>query len=126
MKVKILENIAKNINKSMQKDMKTLGFSRSQCDIIHEAVVPHLHVAFRNGYAMNVYEEKEGKTLEINIMKNGDLINKKDNDYAIEFLNTFFEAHTHSKEGFAYITGCYCGLSIKQFIIFFKYFKSIK
>jgi hypothetical protein len=124
--MKTLEIITNNINKSMQKDMKTLGFSRSQCDIIHEAVVPHLHVAFRNGYAMNVYEENEGGTLEVNIIKDGNIIGKESNDYTIEFLNAFFETHTHSKEGFTYATGCYCGLSIKQFIIFFKYFKSIK
>lgn len=123
--MKALEIIANNINKSMQKDIRTLGFSRSQCDTVSE-VVPHLHVAFRNGYAMNVYEEEGGETLEVNIMKDGNLINKEDNDYAIEFLNAFFEAHTHSKEGFTYATGCYCGLSIKHFIIFFKYFKSIK
>ncbi len=124
--MKALEIITNSINKSMQKDMRTLGFSRSQYDMVSE-IVPHLHVAFRNGYAMNVYEEDGGKTLEVNIMRDGDIIEKENNDYAIEFLNAIFNNHTYNeKDGCAYRIGCYCNLNIRHFIVMFKYFKSIK
>lgn len=124
MKNKILETINANINKSMQKDLKKLGFSRSQCDFI-PMIIPHLHVEFRNGYAMNVYEDV-GETIEISITKNGKNI-EEDNDYIIEFLDAILKEHTYDNQNHCfYSKGCYCRLSIEHFIIVFKYFKSIK
>ena len=122
--MKALETISSNINKSMQKDMRTLGFARFQCDLI-PMIVPHLHIAFRNGYAMNVYEEDGKETVEVNVTKDGKCIEKHDGDYAIEFLNAVFESNIYGDYG-EYATGCYCGISIKRFVMMFKYFKSIK
>lgn len=123
--MKATEIIAANIKKSVQKDIDRIGYSRFQCDTINPHRCSHLLVAFRNGYELLVYDEKNG-TVEVNVKKNGEYIND-DSDYAIEFLNAIYKGYTYDEENNCrYATGCYSGLSVKLFVIMFKYFKSIK